>query len=155
MRTKRAMPTTAAGEALFEVIVETARTFFRLRAAGAESGAVTPWGGGLWGFLHGLASEGPQTVPQIARTRPVARQRIQRLANEAAEAGLVEFVDNPAHRRSKLVRLTPAGAARHRALSDAIRDLSERLAADMDEAELRTTAAVLGRLRQKLEAPAR
>jgi DNA-binding MarR family transcriptional regulator len=113
---------------------------------------VSPWGGGLWGFLRSLQVQGPQTVPQIARARPVSRQRIQRLADEAAESGLVEFTDNPAHRRSKLVRLTPEGATLVGHLTEKIADISEDLAHGMDEQELRTTAKVLRRLREKLEA---
>jgi len=38
--------------------------------------------------------------------RPTSRQRMQRLANELAADGLVEFIDNARRRRSKLVRLT-------------------------------------------------
>jgi DNA-binding MarR family transcriptional regulator len=96
--------------------------------------------------------QGPQTVPQIARARPVSRQRIQRLADDAAEDGLVEFTDNPAHRRSKLVRLTPEGATLLQRLTENITDISKELADGMDEQELRTTAKVLRMLREKLEA---
>ena len=142
---------TARGEALFDVILETAAAFFRLRAAGKRVGAVTPWGGGLWGMLRTLKLEGPRTVPQIARSRPVARQRIQKLANELAEAGLIEFVDNPAHQRSKLLRLTPEGETAYEEIRERLADLTERLAADMDEAELRTAARVLKALSAKLE----
>ena len=45
--------------------------------------------------------DGPLTVPQIAQMRPTSRQRMQRLADELAAEGLVEFIDNPGHRRSK------------------------------------------------------
>jgi hypothetical protein len=36
--------------------------------------------------------------------RPTSRQRMQRLADELAGEGLVKFVENPKHRRSKLVQ---------------------------------------------------
>jgi DNA-binding MarR family transcriptional regulator len=39
---------------------------------------------------------------------------MQRLADELAAEGLVEFIDNPRHPRSRLVRLTRAGEARYR-----------------------------------------
>ena len=48
-------------------------------------------------------------MPQIAGMRPTSRQRMQKLADELAEEGLVKFVDNPKHLRSKLVQLTPKG----------------------------------------------
>jgi DNA-binding MarR family transcriptional regulator len=47
----------------------------------------------------------------MARARPVSRQHIQGLVNLLLEDRLVELADNPAHRRSKLVRLTAGGEA--------------------------------------------
>lgn len=141
---------TAAGQAMFEVIWLTLQTYFRLSAAGQRMGAVTAWGGGLWGMLHSLKTQGPQTVPQIARSRPVSRQWIQRLANEMAEHGLVAFADNPAHKRSKLVRLTAKGEALHAELTESIFAASERLAEDMDADDLRAAARVLEALRERL-----
>ena len=148
---KRAQPHTPEGEAMFEVVIETFATSFRLRAAGRKIGAVTATGG-LWGLLRSLSLEGPQTVPQLARSRPVARQHIQKLANEMAADGLVEFVDNPAHRRSKLVRLTRKGAAVYDALTERVHGLTEDMARGMNAGELRTTARVLHALRDRLAA---
>src|SRR6266849_2984228 len=64
-----------------------------------------------------VALIGPLTVPPIARMRPTSRQRMQPLADELAAKGLVQFIDHPRHRRSKLVRLTSKGDARYRELS--------------------------------------
>src|SRR5262245_27094304 len=101
-------------EAIAELMLEVAQCFFRIRAVGQKTGLITSWGGGSFGFLRSLALLGPLTVPQIARMRPTSRQRMQRLADELAAAGLVKFIDNPKHRRSKLVQLTPKGDARYR-----------------------------------------
>jgi DNA-binding MarR family transcriptional regulator len=139
-----------AAEALFELVFATTRAFFRLRAAGAKIGAVTPWGGGLLGMLHSLTLGGPQTVPQIARSRPVSRQRIQKLADEMAAAGLVEFADNPAHKRSRLVRLTPQGEAAYGELRATMLALCEEFAADMDADQIETARAVLDAVVDKL-----
>ena len=141
---------TAAGAALYDVMVETAAVFFRMRAAGKKAGLVTSWGGGTWGFLRSLALHGPATVPQLARMRPVARQRIQRLADEAAEAGLIAFLDNPAHKRSRLLRLTPAGETAFAEMDARVKAIAAQLAQGLDEQELRTTAKVLKQLREKL-----
>ncbi len=141
-----------AARAMLDVIDQTARAFFRLRAAGMRSGAVTRWGGGLWGFLRSLARDGPQTVPRLARARPVSRQRIQKLADELAADGLVEFIDNPAHRRSRLVRLTAEGEAAYEEITGRLLGMCEALAEDMAEEDLHTTTAVLAALRRKLEA---
>lgn len=73
--------------------------------------------------LESLATHGAQTVPALARARPVARQHIQVLVNDLAEWGLVETRSNPAHKRSPLVALTPLGAKRF----DAIRRAESRM----------------------------
>jgi len=143
-------PTSPGGEALFELVFATARAFFRLRAAGTRMGAITPWGGGLIGMMHSLKWGGPQTVPEIARARPVSRQRIQKLADEMAADGLVEFVDNPAHKRSKLLRLTRKGEARYDELRAALLALCEELAADMDAGQIETARSVLDEMAKKL-----
>jgi DNA-binding MarR family transcriptional regulator len=100
---------TPKGEAVAELMLEVAQCFFRIRAVGQKAGLMTRWGGGAFGFMRSLALLGPLTVPQIAEMRPTSRQRMQRLADELAAEGLVEFIDNPKHRRSKLVQLTPKG----------------------------------------------
>ncbi len=130
--------------------MEITATFFRLRAAGKRVGAVTPSGGGILGMLRSLSLEGPQTVPQIARSRPVARQHIQRLANEAEAEGLIEFVDNPAHRRSKLMRITPKGETTYGELMGRMAALSEELASGMDAGAIAEATEVLRQLREKL-----
>src|SRR6476646_4990985 len=116
-RTGAGLIVDSKAEAIAELILEVAQCFFRIRAVGQKTGLITGWGGGAFGFLRSLALLGPLTVPQIAQMRPTSRQRMQRLADELAAEGLVEFIDNPRHQRSKLVRLTRKGAARYRALN--------------------------------------
>jgi DNA-binding MarR family transcriptional regulator len=68
--------------------------------------------GGKRGVMRQLYREGPMTVPEMARSRPVTRQHIQSIVNELRAAGWVELLHNPAHKRSKRVALTEAGRAR-------------------------------------------
>jgi len=101
---------TPAGEALRDLFVEVAFLYFQLLAT--ERG-VTPRRGitlGELSILRSLEREGPQTVPEIARARPVPRQPVQRMANRLAQRKLIEFVANPRHARSKLLRITPKGS---------------------------------------------
>ena len=134
------------GEAIGELMLEVAQFFFRVRALGQKSGLVTNWGGGAFGFIRSLALIGPLTVPQIAQMRPTSRQRMQRLADELAAEGLVEFIDNPRHRRSKLVRLTPKGDARYRELRARFLAIASTMGADLSEAEIRNTIDVVRQL---------
>src|SRR5262249_10210687 len=64
---------------------------------------------GLQNLLRALSPEDSQTVPQIARGLGTSRQNIQVLMNSLLKRKLVEFVSNPAHQRSRLVRLTEEG----------------------------------------------
>lgn len=54
-------------------------------------------------------SHGPATVPHIATDLAVSRQYVQTVCNELQEQGLMEFVENPRHKRSRLVELTEEG----------------------------------------------
>jgi DNA-binding MarR family transcriptional regulator len=133
-------------EAIGDLMLEVAQFFFRIRAVGQRTGLITGWGGGAFGFMRSLALLGPLTVPQIARMRPTSRQRMQRLADELAAEGLVEFVDNPQHRRSKLVRLTRKGNARYREMSARFAEIAATMGADLSEADIRRTTEIVRRL---------
>src|SRR6266516_3872588 len=119
--------------AIAELMLEVAQCFFRIRAVGQKTGLITSWGGSNFGFIRSLALLGPLTVPQIAQMRPTSRQRMQRLADELAAEGLVEFIDNPKHRRSKLVRLTPKGDARYRELNARFLLIASTMGTDLSE----------------------
>ena len=133
-------------DAIAELMLEAAQFFFRIRAVGQKTGLITSWGGGAFGFMRSLALIGPLTVPQIAQMRPTSRQRMQRLADELADEGLVEFIDNPKHRRSKLVRLTPKGQARYRGLSARFLAIASTLGVDLSEQDIRRTGEIVRRL---------
>ena len=134
------------GEAIAELMLEVAQCFFRIRAFGQKEGFITSWGGGAFGFMRSLALLGPLTVPQIAQMRPTSRQRMQRLADELAADGLVEFVDNPKHRRSKLVRLTRKGEASYRELNARLLAIAATMGGDLSEPDVRRTTEVVRQL---------
>ena len=139
-------PVDTKSEAIAELMLEVAQCFFRIRAVGQKTGLITSWGGGAFGFMRSLALLGPLTVPQIAQMRPTSRQRMQRLADELAAEGLVEFIDNPKHRRSKLVRLTPKGEARYRELDARLLSSASTMGLDLSEADIRTSIETVRRL---------
>jgi DNA-binding MarR family transcriptional regulator len=142
---------TGKGEAIADLMLEVAQFFFRIRAVGQRTGLITSWGGGAFGFMRSLALVGPLTVPQIAQMRPTSRQRMQRLADELAADGLVEFVDNARHRKSKLVRLTRKGDARYRALSARFLAIASTMGAELTEADIRKTTGIVRRLSDEVK----
>ncbi len=138
-------------QAVETLLVETLEMFFILRAAGKRIGAVTQSGGGYWGMLRLLKTAGPRTVPQLARMRSVTRQRMQALANELAQDGVIEFVPNPDHQRSKLMQLTAHGEAVYQELSSAISTEISALSPDLTLNDVETAIGVLQHLRQHLQ----
>ena len=139
-------------ETIAELMLEVAQCFFRIRALGQKTGLITSWGGGAFGFLRSLALLGPLTVPQIARMRPTSRQRMQRLADELAAEGLVKFIDNPKHRRSKLVQLTPKGDARYRQLDARLLAIASTMCAALSEPDIRRTTEIVRALSDNVKA---
>jgi DNA-binding MarR family transcriptional regulator len=139
-------------EAITELMLEVAQCFFKIRALGQKTGFITGWGGGAFGFMRSLALLGPLTVPQIAQMRPTSRQRMQRLANELAAEGLVEFIDNPKHRRSKLVQLTLKGDARYRELDARLLSIASTMGVALSEADIRKTIEIVRQLSDDVKA---
>jgi len=138
-------------EAIAELMLEVAQCFFRIRAVGQKTGLITSWGGGAFGFIRSLALLGPLTVPHIAQMRPTSRQRMQRLADELAAEGLVEFVDNPKHRRSKLVQLTRKGDARYRELNARFLAIASTLGVALSEGDIRRTTEIVRQLSDEVK----
>jgi DNA-binding MarR family transcriptional regulator len=142
-------------DAIVLLLLDIAQCFFRIRAFGQKAGLITSWGGGAFGFMRSLALLGPLTVPQIAQMRPTSRQRMQRLADELAAEGLVRFIDNPKHRRSRLVQMTPKGDARYRELSARLLSIAATLGVTISEPDIRRTAEIVRQLSDEIRARSR
>ena len=51
----------------------------------------------------------PATVPDMGARLNVSRQFVQTVCNDLLARGLIEFTENPRHKRSKLVKSTETG----------------------------------------------
>jgi DNA-binding MarR family transcriptional regulator len=129
--------------ALESLADETRRLFYRLRAASAHAHGSNDVTAGLRGVMQAIADAGAQTGPQMARARLVSRQHIQVLVDELVERKLVELVNNPAHKRSKLVRLSAQG----RRVFERMRRRERRVFTELDlpigEREVRKASRIL------------
>jgi DNA-binding MarR family transcriptional regulator len=105
-----------------------------------------------WLVLDAVDSA-PATVAQVARTLHLARQSVQRLADVLARDGFAVYQDNPAHRRAKLLRITPRGRAALRRIQTAQVAWADALGAEIGEEELQRASVVLDRVRQALRKP--
>ena len=118
-----------------------------------RAGVVQPEGrlqAGGQKVLQILDHHGPRTVPQIARLHSSSRQNIQVLVNHLAAEGWIEFTTNPAHKRSDLVRLTERGKALAATAAEHTGRFLHSLSSHLSEAEVRSAADFLRRLRQLL-----
>jgi DNA-binding MarR family transcriptional regulator len=148
------MRRTPAAEALTDLILEVFRVNGDLLSEGNRLSKPFGQTSARWQILGALRNH-PHTVAGIARDMGLARQSVQRTVDLLAAEGLLESTDNPAHRRSKLVRLTPLGleilaliSGRQVAWTNELAD-----AMGIGEKELRAALDVLRRLRVELERP--
>jgi len=132
------------------LVVDLPFAYFRLKAAGDSMAGRLGQTTAKWGLMRTLHELGPHTVAQIARSRPVARQWVQRLADELEADGFVEFIDNPAHKRAKLVRLTSKGEKILHQMVKREAQWARRIATGFDLRSLRTTRVTLRKLRDVL-----
>lgn len=90
------------------------------------------------------------SVPDIARRYDVSRQHVQVTVNALLAKGLLRSVENPQHRRSRLIRLSAAGRNR---FDEIRRDEASVIARVFDEVPddaLETTHETLSMLLNKL-----
>lgn len=142
---------TPQGTALTGLILETFRLNGLLLAAGDRLTSDLGLSSARWQVM-GAIDEGPLPVAQIARNMGLTRQAVQRVANVLAGERLVEFTENPNHRRAKFVRLTAGGRAALEEISRRQIEWSNRLAEGQGATEIEEALAVLSILRQRLEA---
>jgi DNA-binding MarR family transcriptional regulator len=145
------VPVSGKAKSLDSVIFEVTALYQRLRVAAEEVHRFGRLSAGKRGILRGLHRNGPQTVPQMARARFVSRQHIQSIVNFLSDEGLVEFIKNPAHMRSKLARLTEKGIDIVNKMNKQEAKLLDKLVIDIPETELLKTAEILRKVRESFE----
>lgn len=138
----RPVTRTAAGDAFAEFAITVIRLSGLLIAAGDTLTRPMGQTSARW-LVLATVEEGPITVAQIARQLGLARQSVQRVANLLADDGLVAFAENPAHRRAKLVKLSPLGRKTLKAIQAAQTAWADDLGAQFGARDLREANDVL------------
>jgi DNA-binding MarR family transcriptional regulator len=121
-----------------------------LRRAGDQVAGELGQSQARWQLLS-VVSEGTWTVPEAARRLGVSRQAVQRVADLLATDGLVRYEDNPAHRRSPHVRVTPEGLETLRAITARSDEQNEALVAHLHPSEIAEARRVLREVLQHLQ----
>src|SRR4051812_4351544 len=106
----------------------------------------------LRAVLELVLDRGSMTVPQIARDFGITRQSVQALVDNGASRGLIEFEDNPQHRRSRFVTATEQGKRTFTEVHRRELENLDRVTADLDADALarcpRVLAVLPDRIRQ-------
>ena len=139
----------ATGQHVLDFSVAVVDFYFRIEAI-TEATAGFARAGGEFGVLRMLVLEGAQTVPAMARSRPVSRQHCQTIVNALEAQGFAEFVENPKHKRSHLVRVTKAGRVRFEAMTKQFLGVASTFAPHFSADELTNATDVLRRAREVL-----
>lgn len=139
----------ARAEDVLDLSVAVIEFYFRIEAI-TQATAGFAQAGGEWGVLRTLISEGPQTVPELARSRPVSRQHCQTIANALEAQGFIRFVENPRHKRSHLMEVTRKGRDRYERMRKQFLEVAGRFAPLFTAAEVETAVDVCRRGREML-----
>lgn len=144
------MELTAKGR-VFRAILEEVFQFRARLLEGAEPVAA-PAGltSARWQVLS-VVETAPATVAQAARELGLTRQTVQEMADAMARDGLIAFVDNPHHKRARLMKPTAAATAALKRLRPAQSQFANRMSAAHTLASLQTTLEVLRGSRTTLE----
>jgi DNA-binding MarR family transcriptional regulator len=100
-----------------------------------------------WKVIGAIAlSSAGLTVPGIARVLGQSRQAVQRITDVMVEDGLLEYTDNPKHKRSVLVTLTDQGKDIYNTLREVQDPWAIEATEDVPVEELETALRLIRRL---------
>ena len=127
-----------------------------IRAKAGSRKFVRPLGltAARWQVLSSVArAPQPAPVAHIARELGLARQSVQRLSDHLVTEGLLEYRDNPHHRRAPLVMITGRGKKTFEVLTSRqvhwVNALSSSVKVQEIEAAINLTRGLERRLRSK------
>lgn len=109
MRKDRCGEPEGEAQLLGDILWAIPRTYFRFTVIADQVFGAYGLIAGKRAIRRDLSVDGPRTICQLARSRPVARQYVQRLVAEMRRAGLVALKSNSAYRRTKLATLSVKG----------------------------------------------
>ena len=138
------------GDAFTELILEVFRLNRLLLDAGDHLTQPVGLSSARWQVL-GVVEHGPVPVANVARIMGLTRQSVQQTADCLAEDGLIEYSENPHHRRAKLMVMTPKGRKALDYLEECHAEWANQIGGKHSLEDLRTAVTVLQQLRESLE----
>jgi DNA-binding MarR family transcriptional regulator len=145
---------TPKGRLFNDILTEVFRLRARLLESAEDIAALAGLTSARWQIL-GAVEHIPAPVAQVARHLGLTRQTVQQTVDAMERDGLIEFSDNPDHKRARLI----APTAKARRALDLLRPRETQFAGLMGSRhsldELQTTLEVLRKARTTLDAAER
>lgn len=88
-----------------------------------------------WQVL-GVIDERPLSVPQVAEIMGLTRQGVQKTADLLVSEGLIEFIENPEHKKSQLLAVTRKGLNILRKIEASQKSWAKLILKEMDTEKL-------------------
>jgi len=146
------VPVTTKGEIFTEIVLEIFKLGGIMVAEGDRLTSEYGLTSARWKVLGAVSLAGlPQTVPQIARTMGLTRQGVQRLVDVMHKDGLLEFLENPGHKRAKLIGLSKLGKKSYEKLDQKQKLWARSNSHQINKEELQTTLSVLKKVSEQFE----
>ena len=143
---------TPTGAATTALILQSLRLHGVLLAAADELTRPVGLTPARWQLLSGVArSARPEPVARVARQMGLARQSVQRVADQLVADGLLAFEDNPHHRRAALLVLTEDGRSAFDAIMARQAPWVNALARGLTLEEITAATALLQRIEQRID----
>jgi DNA-binding MarR family transcriptional regulator len=144
-------PSSQAGGIIEQLAWLVPYLYFDMKSVGDRMGREIGQTSARLAHLREFALAEPITVAQLAKRLHMDRQPIQRIAHELAADELIEFIENPNHTRSRLVRLTHKGWPMVIQFARFVSEWADLVGEGFDSREVATTARILTRTRERIE----
>ncbi len=138
------------GDTFTDLVIEVFRVNGLLLDAGDQLAQPVGLSSARWQVL-GVVEHGPISVAHVARSMGLARQSVQQTADGLEQDGFITYAENPYHRRSRLMQLTPKGRT-------ALADVAQRreawantIAGDLAAEDVHTAIQLLRQVRERLD----
>lgn len=139
-----------AGDLFTKLVLEVFRVNGKLLAAGDRLTADLGLTSARWQVM-GAIDDDAIPVVCIADKMGLKRQSVQRVINVLADEGLVEFRDNPRHKRAKLVQLTRVGRQKLEQISQIQSEWADSIAQALDVGQLSNAIELLQQIQTRLQ----
>ena len=143
---------TPAGAAFTELLLETFKLNGLLLLAGDHLVHHLNLTSARWQVVGAIdLAQVPLTVAQIARNMGLQRQSVQRLVNVLDTEGLVQLIENPHHKRAKLVQLTKRGQDTLKKVKRLQVEWANHVSSGMCERDVKAAVGVLREFSKRLK----